>query len=101
MVWSGAQVVDRPRRGPHGVQRAVMARNVAQAEAEAIDDWITCGKVFMGRIHGPWRTRVTQSKASDHSDEGGRRRCGAHRRGRRRQSSTAVNVSVLWVEEQL
>jgi hypothetical protein len=36
MAWSGAQAMDGPRRGPHGAQRAVMARSVARAEA--IDD---------------------------------------------------------------
>jgi hypothetical protein len=72
---------------------------VHMARAEAADNWTACEKVSIGRIHGPRRTCLTQSKALDHSEKGGRRRCGAHRHGRRRRSSTTVKVSVLRVME--
>jgi hypothetical protein len=87
MVWPKAQAVD----GPHGAQRGA---------AGGTGDWTTSGKVFTGCFHGPRHTRLTRLRAPTRSEEGRRRRCGAHRRGRRRRSSMAVQVSVLRVEAQ-
>jgi hypothetical protein len=98
-TWSEAQTLDGPRPGPHGAQRVAMARHVAWAEA--VGDRTARGKVSTGCIHGPRRTCMTRSKAIDSSEEGGRQRCGAHRRGRRPCSSMAVKVSVLRFGEQL
>jgi hypothetical protein len=66
------------------------------ARAEAAD-----GKVSTGIVHGPRCTCLTRLRAPAHSEEGGRRRCGAHRHGQRRRSSTAVKVSVLLFGVQL
>jgi hypothetical protein len=76
MVWPEAEVMDRPCRGPH------LARSVALPAM--VGDWMTRRKVSTGHIHGPQRTCLTRSKALDCSGEGGRWRCGTHRRGRRR-----------------
>jgi hypothetical protein len=99
MAWSEAQAVNGPCRGPHGAQRAAMVRRVVRLETTG--NWTTRGKVSTGHFHGPQRTCLTWSKALDHSEEGERWRCVAHRHDRRRRSSTAVNVLDLQVKEQI
>jgi hypothetical protein len=108
-AWSDMVHVDYPSRRPHGSQRACRgssgmmatcrARSVARSEA--VGDWTVSGKVSMGVIHGPRCTCLTRLRVLAHSEEDVRQRGGAHRRGRRHRSSTAVKVLVLWVEVKL
>jgi hypothetical protein len=76
-----------------------MARRVVRLETTG--NWTAHGKVSTGHFHDPQRTCLTWSKALDHSEEGGRWRCVAHRRGRRRRSSMGVKVLDLQVKEQI
>jgi hypothetical protein len=46
MAWPEAEVVNRPRRGPHGAQ------HVALAVPVTTDDWTTREKMSTGSIHG-------------------------------------------------
>jgi hypothetical protein len=78
-----------------------MERRLARRGAATVGDWMARRKMSTGSIHGPRCTCLTRSDALNQSEEGGRRRGRAHRRGRRRRSSTAVKVPVLRVGEQL
>jgi hypothetical protein len=85
-------------RGPRQLWRD---DDVKSAQHGTVDSWMIGGKVSMGTIHGPHHTSLTRLRVLARSEEGGRRRCGAHQRGRRRRSSTTVKVSVLRVRVQL
>jgi hypothetical protein len=98
-AWPEAEAMDIAHRGPHGAQRAVLVRSVALPVTAG--DWMARGKMSTGSIHGPQRTYLTWSQVLNRSEEGGRRRGGAHQHGRWCRSSTTVKVSVLWVGEQL
>jgi hypothetical protein len=77
-VWPEAEAMDRPRRGPHGTQRATLSRSVALLAN--VEDWMTCGKMSTGGIHGPRRTCLTWSQALNQSEEGKQRSARAQRR---------------------
>jgi hypothetical protein len=100
LAWSEVQGMDGPHRRPHGAKHAAtvnMAHSVARAEA--VGGWTVGGKVKTGIIHGPWRTCLTQLRAPAHSEEGGQWRCGAHRCGRWRRSSTTGKVLLRRLRE--
>jgi hypothetical protein len=63
------------------VNTTCMARSVARVVVD--DSWTVGRKVNMGAVHGPQCTCLTWLRASTCSEEGERRRCGAHWRGRR------------------
>jgi hypothetical protein len=88
-MWSDMVCVDCPRRHPHGSQRACYGSSGATTThrahivvwLEAAGNWTVGRKVSIGAIHGTRRTCLTRLRVLARSEEGRRRRCGAHRRG--------------------